>query len=81
MTVKKEDLKSKVSLKNLPTVDYIFPMLRTLTVQYGNWLDMNYKSILDELDEESNNGYNELLCAFTKHFGEYVEFIDNPYKD
>tara|TARA_Y100000004_G_C8764421_1_gene347981 strand:- start:363 stop:587 length:225 start_codon:yes stop_codon:yes gene_type:complete len=69
-----ENIKSKVSLKGLETVEDILPMIRTLTKQYGLWTDQDYKSILTEIDEASNVGYDAVIETFNKYYKDYVVF-------
>ena len=71
-----DELKSKVSLKHMNTVNSVIGMLLTLNTQYGRWLDKDYKSIQKELDDASLIGYEKLLEVFKSYYGEYVEFID-----
>jgi hypothetical protein len=74
----KDNIKSKVSLKGLITIEDVLPMITTLNRQYGKWLDKDHKKILTEIDEATNNGYDSVIETFSKHYGHYVEFIDRP---
>jgi|LUMT01.1.fsa_nt_gb hypothetical protein len=71
-----DELKCKVSLKHMNTVNSVVGMLLTLNTQYGKWLDKDYKSIQKELDDASLIGYEKLLEVFKSYYGDYVEFID-----
>ena len=71
-----DELKCKVSLKHMNTVNSVVGMLLTLNTQYGKWLGTDYKSIHKELDDASLIGYEKLLEVFKNYYGDYVEFID-----
>ena len=71
-----DELKCKVSLKQMNTVNSVIGMLLTLNAQYGKWLGTDYKSIHKELDDASLIGYEKLLEVFKSYYGDYVEFID-----
>ena len=46
-----DELKCKVSLKQMNTVNSVIGMLLTLNTTYGKWLGTDYKSIHKELDD------------------------------
>ena len=71
-----DEIKCKVSLKDMSTTESVIGMLLTLNSTYGKWLDKDYKSIHKELDDACLEGYDKLLEVFKSYYGEYVEFID-----
>ena len=79
MTVKKDNLKSKVSVKHCKTYNDASPMLMTLAKQYGLWTDQEYRDIQEELEEQGQkHGLLAGLRVIEKYFNDYIEFIEVP---